>query len=680
MNKRESVKIIMSNQGNDLITILKECLSKDKRFVTENGELIKASITSASMQLDSELISLLLNNEMIKNVFFTEIDNVLVFDKVKFNWIVSNKEFLPDSYTKYKNKIGVSNNDYDLMTENNDISLVFPYKDSVLEGGQTDEEEQKDEVFYNEVLSFQQVRNLLAPKALTNAKKYTKNNIEEVTNIDETDNLVIKGNNLLALSSLLENYRNKIKLIYIDPPYNTGNDSFQYNDKFNHSTWLTFMKNRLEIARELLSDEGVIVVQLDYHENSYLRVLMDEIFGRENYVSEITVQMSTASGPKMAHIDKRVPKLKDSLLIFKKNNLTINKQPYKMKEKWDSEYSKILLNFSKEDKTNLEVFLDNKNYDSAKEIIEKTKLSTLSKEYPEFKNNEEWLKENAWRIVADKQNTGLDNLLSKSDKFWSGDVSLATTKKGNLTFFRTDKDFGKDTRVEIIFAEDNLNEHTGDIWTDISTSGGFSYEGGINFPTAKKPEKLLKRIIEMFTKENEIVLDFFGGSFTTVATAMKLNRKFITIEQMDYIETISIKRLINVINGDQTGISKEVNWQGGGNFVYFELKELNEKFRKKLNEATKTKKLKTIYKELKDKGLLIPSLETHELENEEFENLSFEQQKEVILLAIDKNKLYVNASQVDDEEINLSDYEKELTLNFYGKESSDDTRQGTLSI
>lgn len=177
----------MTEKNNDLITELKTTLSKDKRFVTDNGELIKASITSASMQLEPDFISLLLSNEMIKSVFFKEIDNVLVFDKVKFNWVVSNKQFLPDSYTKYKNKIGLSANDYDLITETKDISLVFPYKDSVLEGGQTNEEEQKDEVFYNEILSFNQVRNLLSPKALTNAKRDTVHGVEEVTNIDKKE-------------------------------------------------------------------------------------------------------------------------------------------------------------------------------------------------------------------------------------------------------------------------------------------------------------------------------------------------------------------------------------------------------------------------------------------------------------------------------------------------------------
>src|SRR5699024_9671358 len=123
--------------------------------------------------------------------------------------------------------------------------------------------------------------------------------------------LIMKGNNLLALHTLKERYAGKVKMVYIDPPYNTGNDSFNYNDRFNHSTWLTFMKNRIEIAKELLSDSGILVVQCDYHENSYLRVLLDGIFGRNNYRSEIVVQTSTASGPKMSNIKTNIPKLKD---------------------------------------------------------------------------------------------------------------------------------------------------------------------------------------------------------------------------------------------------------------------------------------------------------------------------------------------------------------------------------
>lgn len=656
----------MSNQKYDLITTLKETLSEDKRFIDENGELIKASITSASMQLEPDFISLLLSNEMIKSVFFKEIDNVLVFDKVKFNWVVSNKQFLPDSYTKYKNKIGLSANDYDLITETKDISLVFPYKDSVLEGGQTNEEEQKDEVFYNEILSFNQVRNLLSPKALTNAKRYTVHGVEEVTNIDKKDNLIIKGNNLLALSSLLENYRNSIKLIYIDPPYNTGSDSFRYNDKFNRSTWLTFMKNRLNIARELLIDDGVIFVHCDDNEQAYLKVLMDEIFGSENFIANVPTIMNLKGNQD----EYGFAGTHEYMLVFTKNkdsarlyDLPVD-DPDEI-EKWEEDsigYFKkganlkaTGVNAPREKRPNLyfPVYIS----ESGEFSLEKVN-DTDFELYPITDG-----KEMSWRWQYSTMEKYIDDIIvTKSN----GNYSLYKKQRpelGDLPTKRPKSIFYKPT-----YSSGNGTKQIRDLFG----------ERIFNYP---KPEELIRDVIEIGTSEGDIVLDFFMGSATTHAVAHKMNRQYIGIEQMGYINTVSVPRLQKVIEGEQGGISKEIDWQGGGSFIYLELKELNERYIKMLGEVTELKELKSIYKDLKDKGLLIPSLETRELEKEEeFNDLTFEQQKEVILLAIDKNKLYVNASQIDDKEINLSDYEKKLTLNFYGKESPDDTRQGTLSI
>lgn len=656
----------MSNQKYDLITTLKETLSEDKRFIDENGELIKASITSASMQLEPDFISLLLSNEMIKSVFFKEIDNVLVFDKVKFNWVVSNKQFLPDSYTKYKNKIGLSANDYDLITETKDISLVFPYKDSVLEGGQTNEEEQKDEVFYNEILSFNQVRNLLSPKALTNAKRYTVHGVEEVTNIDKKDNLIIKGNNLLALSSLLENYRNSIKLIYIDPPYNTGSDSFRYNDKFNRSTWLTFMKNRLNIARELLIDDGVIFVHCDDNEQAYLKVLMDEIFGSENFIANVPTIMNLKGNQD----EYGFAGTHEYMLVFTKNkdsarlyDLPVD-DPDEI-ENWEEDsigYFKkganlkaTGVNAPREKRPNLyfPVYIS----ESGEFSLEKVN-DTDFELYPITDG-----KEMSWRWQYSTMEKYIDDIIvTKSN----GNYSLYKKQRpelGDLPTKRPKSIFYKPT-----YSSGNGTKQIRDLFG----------ERIFNYP---KPEELIRDVIEIGTSEGDIVLDFFMGSATTHAVAHKMNRQYIGIEQMGYINTVSVPRLQKVIEGEQGGISKEIDWQGGGSFIYLELKELNERYIKMLGEVTELKELKSIYKDLKDKGLLIPSLETRELEKEEeFNDLTFEQQKEVILLAIDKNKLYVNASQIDDEEINLSDYEKKLTLNFYGKESPDDTRQGTLSI
>ena len=160
--------------------------------------------------------------------------------------------------------------------------LAWPYKDCVLEGGQTKEDQKRDEIFWNETLAPDEIDRLLAPKVFTNFKKYDKNGEHALSGKEKIDfskeNLIIKGNNLLALHSLYKRFAGQVKLIYIDPPYNTGSDSFQYNDNFNHSTWLTFMKNRLEVAKDLLSTGGIIFIQIDIREQPYLKVLCDEIF------------------------------------------------------------------------------------------------------------------------------------------------------------------------------------------------------------------------------------------------------------------------------------------------------------------------------------------------------------------------------------------------------------------
>lgn len=248
----------MQNLMNDLTKLFQ----KDERIFAD-GKLLKNKLTELALKLDQSLIELLLSDNKAKEHFFSEKtvkkDKVLVFDKDKFISFVNNKEFLPDSFTSFKNKIGLmSNGDY--LKEKGDVVLAWAYKDCVLEGGQDKEDQKRDEIFYNETLSPDEIDRLFEPKVLTNFKKYDSKGEHKVTEFNADDNLTIKGNNLLALHSLKQKFRGQVKLIYIDPPYNTGNDDFKYNDKFNHSSWLVFMKNRLEIARELLSAIGSIYI------------------------------------------------------------------------------------------------------------------------------------------------------------------------------------------------------------------------------------------------------------------------------------------------------------------------------------------------------------------------------------------------------------------------------------
>lgn len=216
-----------------------------------------------------------------------------MFDKIKFQRFVSNKKFLPDSFTAFKNKIGFSNGE-DFIADSNEVVLAWPYKDCVLEGGQDGDDARRNEVFWNETLAPDQIDRLLSPKALVKFKKFEDGKDSFPSEIGGQDNLLIKGNNLLVLHTL-KKYRGKAKLICIDPPYNTGGDDFNYNDTFTHSAWLTFMRNRLEVAKTLLDRNGTMFVFCDDNEQAYLRVLCDELFGRKSFIATVVWKHSDNS-------------------------------------------------------------------------------------------------------------------------------------------------------------------------------------------------------------------------------------------------------------------------------------------------------------------------------------------------------------------------------------------------
>ena len=270
-------------------------LRMDSRFCTEDGHLLKNKVIEAALALDPALLHYLLQDEKLKKQFFREVDGLLVFDKVQFQRFVMNKQFLPDSYTSFKNKVGLTNENGEFLSESREIVLSWPYKDCMLEGGQTKEDAKRNEIFWNETLAPDEINRLTEPKALCNFRRYDSTGEHEVTELKKDDNLIIKGNNLLALYSLRQRFRGKVKLIYIDPPYNTGNDSFGYNDSFNHSTWLTFMKNRLEVAKELLKNDGMIFISINHIELGYILVLMDLVFGKENKLPISTLKVGTTA-------------------------------------------------------------------------------------------------------------------------------------------------------------------------------------------------------------------------------------------------------------------------------------------------------------------------------------------------------------------------------------------------
>lgn len=301
---------------------LEALLKTNKAYVAEDGRLLRNKVAEAAATLDPGLLRLLLSDAEAKKRFFADVDGTAVFDKTAFGWVVENRDFLPDSFTRFKNRIGLTDARGEFLASSGDVVLSFPYKDCVLEGGQTKEDQKRSEVFYNRTLAPDEIDRLLDPKALCHAIRHDKDGAHPATSFDPAaDNLVLKGNNLLALASLLPRYEGKVKLIYIDPPYNTGSDTFGYNDSFNRSTWLVFMKNRLELAKRLLSRDGAIYVQLDYNQVHYAKVLMDEVFGERNFQREIIWRIGWVSGYKT--IDNNWIRNHDTILFYSRDDTTL---------------------------------------------------------------------------------------------------------------------------------------------------------------------------------------------------------------------------------------------------------------------------------------------------------------------------------------------------------------------
>ena len=645
-----------------------EVLKQDTRFFTEDGILLKNAVYEAAMQMDENLISILLANKITKAQFFKEVAGVVVFDKIAFGWVVSNKEFLPDSYTRFKNKIGLANERGELLSSKGNVELVFPYKDCVLAGGQTKDDQKRTEVFYNTALSPDEIDRLLFPKVFINAKKYTINGMENAK-FNVNDNLVVKGNNLLTLASLSRCYEGKIQCIYIDVPYNTGNDSFGYNDRFNHSSWLTFIKNRLYFSHKLLKPSGTIAISVDNYELGYLLVLLDEIFGKENRKNIITVKRGSVTGAKV--INPGVVNVAEYVVIYAKESAQWKPNRVYCAKGYDDRYNVWINNRDKHYSewtfsTVLEKWAE----------TEGVKKSQLKKKYGDLYKEKlnEFVIDNAHNIgrwaaldmnsVSEEARKLKKESLSSPETVYylpREDANDYYIKNGNTLLFATD-------RIMTIDGVTTFSQPISDIWDDVLPND-LHNEGNVEFKKGKKPEKLISRILELCTNEGDLVLDFFAGSGTTGAVAMKMNRKFILCEQMDYIQDITCQRLIQTIMHDSRGISSEVNWQGGGSFVYCELANANQNFVDEIQSASSLYEIKDIYLRIIETGFISSKVNPRNINDnaEDFYALSLEDQKCFLMELLDKNLLYVNYCDIDDEEYAISDEDKEFTRNFYGE-------------
>jgi len=397
------------------------------------------------------------------------------------------------------------------------------------------------------------------------------------------NNLLIHGDNLIALKALIKDYSGKVKCIYIDPPYNTGSAFEHYDDNLEHSIWLSLMRERIYLLHQLLSDDGIIFVQIDDNEQAYLTVLMDEIFGRDSRVNTICVKMSEPTGVKMAHVKKRMPKLKEYILMYKKKNIDLNivKIP---KDKWDEEYKLVICGITRDSIDYIKEIMQNEDA-SLEEIC---RCDQLLKNVS-FKSIEDAMKEdgiavtkdsknkyrydNAYRIVRDVATTGgAKKIADEKRKLIEGNAFLIKTPKNKIYMIKNGYNLmSEQPRIKLLFADEYLLQNPGDLWLDIATTG-LEAEGNVEFKKSKKPEKLIQRCIEISTNPGDLVLDSFLGSGTTIAVAHKMKRRWIGIEMGEHAYTHAKKRIDLVISGnDNSGISNNLSWEGGGGYKFYEL-------------------------------------------------------------------------------------------------------------
>lgn len=405
---------------------------------------------------------------------------------------------------------------------------------------------------------------------------------DESVAFDTTKNLFIEGDNLEALKILQESYLGKAKLIYIDPPYNTGGD-FIYHDDFTenfgdflrrsnqtdenghrlvanlesngrfHSDWLSMFYGRAKVARNLLADDGAFFTSIDDNEVHSCRIILDEIFGAKNFVNCIAVKMSEASGVKMSHITARLPKLKEYLLFYRKSP-SLKIQPVTIPaQTWNEEYKDFLDGLSKQTIDNIKNVLErDRPMDADVEFIDSLlapakiiSAKQAHKKYAPEYDFAEWRQENSWRIIQAVGSGSVKSLALQRGKLPQQDILTVLSSSGKLYLFK--RDFNKETkspRIQILFADQNIDQKAGDFWSDIKTTGGIGAEGEIIFPNGKKPLKLLRRILDLCTapQADHLIIDFFAGSSSTAHAVLEANaadggnRRFLMIQLPEAID------------------------------------------------------------------------------------------------------------------------------------------------
>ncbi|GAA6994485.1 hypothetical protein AOH402_01530 [Helicobacter pylori] len=600
----------------------------------------KERLETLILQNDEELLTFMLedkNANDYKNAFFKTIAHSLVFNQKALLECLTKE--LENSFTRFENKIGLYSQGRPIKS-NELVVLNFPFKDNVLLGNAKDNSTKSKELFYHEILHKKEIDTLLHKKALCRFEMHGEGDLESALK-DKNTNYLIKGNNLIALHSLKKKFAKQVKCIYIDPPYNTGNDSFNYNDNFNHSSWLVFMKNRLEVAREFLSDDGVIFVQCDDNEQAYLKVLMDEIFLRENFIA---------------------------CFVWEKTSNSLSRIRIKTEYILCYEQTKFGLIF------NGDMAEEGQDFPILNEVNVKRTLQfpPNSIYFKTFKGVIKPTKFNKMELIDDLRivNKTNSNMVRINAKFkWTQNKLDDEIKEGTTFVIKSDefsmryiRKGDREVKISNVF-----NAECG-VTTNIKATSEIKVlfaNSNTDLFSTPKPEALISRILEISTQENDLVLDFFAGSGTTCAVAHKMKRRYIGIEQMDYIENITKERLKKVIEGEQGGISKKCDFKGGGSFVYAELKEVNLEIKKQILNAKSVSECLKIFNDLNERFLKRADCKIGGIHSEEFQNLDLNEQKRICCALLDSNEDYLNLGDIDEDAWGIDGITKKYNEIFY---------------
>ncbi|WP_243356788.1 site-specific DNA-methyltransferase [Bacillus litorisediminis] len=610
-----------------------------------DGVLNKPKIIDAIKSYDSKLLKRLLDDEIIRNTYCENINGTIVFRHEEFIDFFRYKEYWNDSYTRFGNEIGLSIEGKHLKY-NTDVVLDFPYKDTVLEGGMTKEDNAKNEIYYHNILAKEEIDILFSPKVLTNIKKISNSGVDVIETFDENENLILKGNNLVALYTLKQRFAGKIDLIYIDPPYNvkSSNNTFLYNNKYNRSTWLVFMQNRLRAAKDLLTPDGAMIIAIDENEQAYLGVLLDEVFpGYEKHLITIVHNPRGVQGTNFSYTNEFVyfiiPQGKKTIIDKKLSENEIQWSPLR---NWGGESLRT-------DAKNCfyPIIVKDEQIVGFGEVVpddvhpaKNEKIDGLIYIYPIDSNGVE----RKWRYA--RQSVEQIKHMLKCVKTKDGyDIQIG-------------KDFGQYKTV----------------WQDPRYDSSVYGKQLLNKLVPGNPFTFPKSVYAVYdclyavvgNKKDAKILDFFGGSGTTGHATMLLNkndngnRQYIIVEQMDYVESVIVERMKNLII-DEEFKNKDLS------FVYAELLELNQRYIRAIDEVSTDKQLEVLINDIKDNAFLNFKVEIERItiKDEEFKSLSLEEKKKIVIDSLDQNQYYVSYSEIDDITYGISDHEKAFNRSFY---------------